>query len=92
MPIAFGDTLQEAQGPGHCVGMDDVILRDIAIGDAGWLIQAHAELYARHDGFDETFEPLVAEILVDFLRNRDPSVERAFIAVRTVFALGRSSA
>lgn len=59
---------------------DTVELRDIGIGDAGWLIQTHAELYAKEEGFDWTFEPLVAEILVDFLRNRDPSCERAWIA------------
>lgn len=68
--------------------MNDVTLRDIAIGDAGWLIQRHAELYARSDGFDATFEPLVAEIIVDFLRNRDPETERAFIAVRGHTRLG----
>jgi len=59
---------------------DDVTLRDIGIGDAGWLIQQHAELYAQEEGFDATFEPLVAEILADFLRHRDPSCERAWIA------------
>lgn len=59
---------------------DKVELRDLQIGDAGWLIQRHAELYAREEGFDETFEPLVAEILVDFIRNHDPSCERAWIA------------
>ena len=60
--------------------MDGIELRDIGIGDAGWLIQHHAELYAAEEGFDWTFEPLVAEILVDFLRHRDPSCERAWIA------------
>ncbi|MHC0054879.1 GNAT family N-acetyltransferase [Actibacterium sp. D379-3] len=59
---------------------DAITFRDLAIGDAGWLIQRHAELYAAHDGFDATFEPLVAEILVDYMRNRDPDCERAWIA------------
>lgn len=58
-----------------------VTLRDIAIGDAGWLIQRHGELYAAAEGFDASFEVLVAEILADFLRNHDPDRERAFIAV-----------
>lgn len=66
----------------------DVRLRDLEIGDAGWLIMRHAELYARDEGFDWTFEPLVAEILVDFLRNRDATVERAWIAVRGEARLG----
>jgi GNAT superfamily N-acetyltransferase len=60
---------------------DEVTLRDLAIGDAGWLIERHAVLYARDDGFDETFEALVAEILAAYIRNRDPARERAFIAV-----------
>ncbi len=66
----------------------DVILRDLEIGDAGWLIQQHAELYARDEGFDHSFEALVAEILADFIRHRDPAFERAFIACRGSVRLG----
>ncbi len=62
--------------------------QDLAIGDAGWLIQRHGELYAEAEGFDATFEPLVADILVDFMRNRDPSLERAWIARRGGERLG----
>ena len=65
-----------------------VSLRDLEIGDAGWLIQQHAELYATAEGFDETFEPLVAEILADFIRNHDPTCERAWIATRNGERLG----
>ncbi|MEM7720430.1 MAG: GNAT family N-acetyltransferase [Pseudomonadota bacterium] len=57
-----------------------ITLRDLAIGDAGWLVQRHAELYAEAERFDASFEPLVADTLVDFLRNADPATERAFIA------------
>lgn len=59
---------------------DTIRLRDLRIGDAGWLIQQHGELYARDEGFDASFEALVAEILADFIRNRDPACERAWIA------------
>ncbi len=62
--------------------------RDLSIGDAGWLIQRHGELYAEAEGFDETFEPLVAEILVEFMRNRDQTIERAWIAHRGDERLG----
>lgn len=65
-----------------------VVLRDIAIGDAGWLIQQHAERYAVDEGFDASFEPLVAEILADFLRHHDPATERAFIATSGPTRLG----
>ncbi len=65
-----------------------ITLHDIAIGDAGWLIQRHAELYAREEGFDDTFEPLVAEILVRYLRERNPATDRAWIAWRDGRRLG----
>lgn len=61
--------------------MDDtVILRDLRIGDAGWLIEQHGALYARDEGFDESFEALVAEILAAFIRAHDPATERGWIA------------
>ena len=68
--------------------MSDVVLRDLRIGDAGWLIEQHGVLYARDEGFDETFEALVAEILADFIRNRDPGCERGWIAERDGQRLG----
>ena len=57
-----------------------VKLRDLGIGDSGWLVQRHGELYARDEGFDATFEALVAEILAEFIRKRSPHSERAWIA------------
>jgi GNAT superfamily N-acetyltransferase len=60
---------------------DPVTFRDLEIGDAGWLIERHAVLYARDEGFDASFEALVADILATYIRTRDPACERAFIAV-----------
>ncbi len=68
--------------------MGDVILRDLEIGDAGWLIEQHGLLYARDEGFDRTFEALVAEILADFIRNHDPACERGWIAEQDGTRLG----
>jgi GNAT superfamily N-acetyltransferase len=59
---------------------DEVILRDLRIGDAGWLIERHGVLYARDEGFDASFEALVAEILAAFIRSHDPATERGWIA------------
>lgn len=56
------------------------VLRALDVGDAGWLIQRHAELYARDEGFDRSFEALVARILADFIDHHDPSCERGWIA------------
>jgi GNAT superfamily N-acetyltransferase len=55
-------------------------LRDLRPGDAGWILMRHAELYAVQDGFDHSFEPLVARILADFLDHRDPETDRGWIA------------
>ncbi|MEJ6394000.1 GNAT family N-acetyltransferase [Gymnodinialimonas sp. 2305UL16-5] len=67
---------------------EDITFRDLAIGDAGWLIAQHAELYAASDGFDATFEALVARILADFIEHRQAPVERAWIAWRGDQRLG----
>lgn len=57
-----------------------VVLRDPQPGDLGWVVQAHAELYAREYGFDRSFEGLVAQIVADFVRDFDPDREKAWIA------------
>ncbi len=58
----------------------DIAFRDLEPGDAGWVLDRHGALYARDEGYDATFEALVAEILADFLRNRDPALARGWIA------------
>lgn len=67
---------------------EPIVLDDLKIGDAGWIIARHAEIYAAEEGYDITFEGLVAGILSDFLRTRDPARERAFIARRGQDRLG----
>ncbi|MFC2968619.1 GNAT family N-acetyltransferase [Acidimangrovimonas pyrenivorans] len=66
----------------------EVVLRDLRPGDAGWIIGQHGELYARDEGYDATFEALVAEILAGFLRDHDPECERGWIAERDGQRLG----
>jgi len=68
--------------------MTEIELRNLAIGDAGWLIEQHARLYAQDEGFDASFEALVAEILADYICNHDPACERAWIAERGGVRLG----
>lgn len=62
------------------VSASDVVLDGLRVGDIGWLTQRHGELYAREEGFDATFEPLVARILADFAEGHDPSCERGWVA------------
>ncbi len=63
-------------------------LRDLQVGDMEHIASRHGVLYAQEHGFDDSFEPLVAQILVDFLRTRRPQMERAWIAVRADHILG----
>lgn len=62
--------------------MDQCELRPYTPDDAEWLVDRHAELYERDEGFDGTFGPLVAGILADFSANRDPAREQGWIAER----------
>ncbi|HLX46740.1 MAG TPA: helix-turn-helix domain-containing GNAT family N-acetyltransferase [Streptosporangiaceae bacterium] len=56
------------------------LLRPPRPGDLGWVIQRHGALYAQEYGWDETFEFLVARIVADYARTRDPRREAAWIA------------
>jgi DNA-binding MarR family transcriptional regulator/N-acetylglutamate synthase-like GNAT family acetyltransferase len=56
------------------------LLRPHRPGDIGWIIHRHGVVYAEEYGFDETFEALVAEILVQFIRKQDPKRECLWIA------------
>lgn len=70
------------------IDQDNVVLRGLVPGDMGWLIQKHAELYLAEEGFDWTFEVLVAKILIDYIQNRDVKTENAWIAVSGNLRLG----
>lgn len=49
-------------------------------GDMGWVVQRHGAMYAEEFGWDETFEALVARLVADYVSNRDPRKEAAWIA------------
>jgi DNA-binding MarR family transcriptional regulator/N-acetylglutamate synthase-like GNAT family acetyltransferase len=56
------------------------LVRSHRPGDIGWIIHRHGVVYAEEYDFDETFEALVAEILVEFIRNHDLRQEGLWIA------------
>jgi DNA-binding MarR family transcriptional regulator/N-acetylglutamate synthase-like GNAT family acetyltransferase len=63
-------------------------MRHLAPGDIGWVIERHGALYAAEYGFDHRFEALVAQVAGDFLKQHDPTRERAWIVHRDGVRLG----
>jgi DNA-binding MarR family transcriptional regulator/GNAT superfamily N-acetyltransferase len=65
---------------GKSVGKAKVSVRTHSSGDMGWVMFRHGVLYDREYGWDERFEALVGEIVVNFLKNFDGERERCWIA------------
>jgi GNAT superfamily N-acetyltransferase len=57
-----------------------IVLRNLQVGDIGWLAHRQGILYAQEYGWDGTFEALVAEIGAQFVKNFDSAWENAWIA------------
>jgi DNA-binding MarR family transcriptional regulator/GNAT superfamily N-acetyltransferase len=55
-------------------------LREPRIGDYGWIVSRHAELYWQEYKWGEPFEGLCAQIVADFANTNDPTRERCWIA------------
>ena len=55
-------------------------LRELRPGDIGWITHRHGALYHQEYGWDETFEALVAEIVADYVKHRDPQRENCWVA------------
>lgn len=76
--IAAMETIREVLDAAR--SQPPLTLRPLAPGDVGWVVHRHGVLYAQEYGWDETFEALVARILADYVDNRDPVRENAWIA------------
>ncbi len=57
-------------------------------GDLGWVVERHADIYARELGFDRRLEASVARACADFLDRGDAAGEAAFLAERDGTRLG----
>ena len=64
----------------NSVRSSKVSLRPHRPGDMGWVMFRHGVLYDREYGWDERFEALVGEIVVNFINNFDGERERCWIA------------
>lgn len=77
--IASMQTIQKVLD-GDAARRRKVSLRTHGPGDMGWVMSRHGALYAREYGWDEGFEALVGEIVVNFIRSFDSERERCWIA------------
>ena len=68
------ETLTEAPQP------RGYLLRAPHPGDMGWVVQRNGATYAAEFGWDDSYEALVARIVADYVDNRDPAAEAAWIA------------
>jgi len=71
-------TIRELLEPGS--GPKAVVIRSPIVGDLGWVVHRHGVIYAQEFGWDETFEALVARVVAEYVDERDPRRENAWIA------------
>lgn len=72
-------SIQDILDPKHKI-QSPITFRTHRPGDIGWIAHRHGVLYSREYGWNETFEALVAEILVNFVKKHNPQRERLWIA------------
>lgn len=57
-----------------------VVLRAPRAGELGWIVERHGVLYDLEYGWNVAFEGLVAEIIADYVKSREPGRDAAWIA------------
>lgn len=68
--------------------MSSLSLRRYQDTDHDWLVEQHQTHYTTHDGFDESFGPLVSQILTAYSADYDPTRECGWIAEEDGVRLG----
>ena len=59
-----------------------VLLRPPRPGDFGWVVERHGAIYAEEYGWDQTFEGLVTQIVLAFMKSADEKKQRCWVAER----------
>jgi DNA-binding MarR family transcriptional regulator/GNAT superfamily N-acetyltransferase len=57
-----------------------VTIRPYRVGDVGWAIERHGQLYADEYGWNEEFEALVAKLFAKFANQHDSASEQFWVA------------
>ncbi|WP_051814963.1 bifunctional helix-turn-helix transcriptional regulator/GNAT family N-acetyltransferase [Streptomyces iakyrus] len=73
-------TVRTILGESRVPRPEDVVLREPAPGDLGWIVQRNAALYAAEYGWNADYEGLVARIVADYAEDHEPRRERTWIA------------
>jgi DNA-binding MarR family transcriptional regulator/GNAT superfamily N-acetyltransferase len=76
--LASMQEVQRLLAPDHERGK--LVIRTHRIGDIGWAIERHGQLYAEEFGWNEQFEALVATLFAQFASRHDPATERMWVA------------
>jgi DNA-binding MarR family transcriptional regulator/ribosomal protein S18 acetylase RimI-like enzyme len=78
--VASMGTIETLLGEPPAASERSYTLRAPGHGDFGWIVSAHAQIYAREYGWGDPFEGLCAQIVADFVNNFDAERERCWIA------------
>lgn len=60
--------------------MAQIVIDPFEPSDMAWVVSQHQRLYTQAEGFDDTFGPLVQEIIQAFAQHHDPAREAGWIA------------
>jgi len=69
--------MQGGRGQGK---MAQIVIDPFEPSDMAWVVSQHQRLYTQAEGFDDTFGPLVQEIIQAFAQHHDPAREAGWIA------------